>query len=49
VSADEATQAATRYLDTAKLSTVIVGDHSAIADSLGTLGLGTPSVLPLEV
>jgi hypothetical protein len=28
---------------------VIVGDHSAIADSLGTLGLGTPSVLPQEL
>jgi predicted Zn-dependent peptidase len=49
VSADDVMQAATRYLDTAKLSTVIVGDHSAIADSLGTLGLGTPSVLPQEL
>jgi predicted Zn-dependent peptidase len=49
VGADDVMKAATRYLDTAKLSTVIVGDHSAIADSLGTLGLGTPSVLPPEL
>lgn len=49
VGADDVTRAATRYLDTAKLSTVIVGDHSAIADSLATLGLGTPSVLPPEL
>jgi zinc protease len=49
VGADDVTRAAARYLDTTKLSTVIVGDHSAIADSLGTLGLGTPSVLPPEL
>jgi zinc protease len=49
VGADDVTRAATRYLDTGKLSTVIVGDHSAIADSLRTLGLGTPSVLPPEL
>jgi predicted Zn-dependent peptidase len=46
---DDITRAATRYLDPARLSTLIVGDHSAIADSLTTLGLGTPSILPLEI
>ena len=46
---DDVTRAAARYLDPARLSTLIVGDHSAIADSLTTLGLGTPSILPLEV
>ena len=46
---DDVTRAAARYLDTGRLSTLIVGDHSAIADSLTALGLGTPSVLPLEV
>jgi predicted Zn-dependent peptidase len=46
---DDVTRVADRYLDTGKLSTLIVGDHSAIADSLPALGLGTPSVLPLEV
>jgi predicted Zn-dependent peptidase len=48
IGADDVTRVATRYLAPAKLSTLIVGDHSAIADSLGTLGLGTPSVMPPE-
>jgi zinc protease len=46
---DDVTRAAAKYLDPAKLSTLIVGDHSAIADSLPGLGLGSPSVLPLEL
>ena len=45
----DVTRVAFRYLDPTRLSTLIVGDHSAIADSLTTLGLGAPSVLPLEV
>jgi zinc protease len=45
----DVTRVATRYLAPDKLSTLIVGDHSAIADSLATLGLGTPSVLPPEL
>jgi predicted Zn-dependent peptidase len=49
VGEDDVTRAAARYLDPARLSTLIVGDHSAIADSLTTLGLGTLRVLPLEV
>jgi len=46
---DDVTRAATQYLVPEKMSTLIVGDHSAIADSLPTLGLGTPSVLPPEI
>jgi len=46
---DDVTRAATQYLVPEKMSTLIVGDHSAIADSLGTLGLGTASVLPPEL
>jgi predicted Zn-dependent peptidase len=49
VSKDDVTRAAARYLDPSRLSTLIVGDHSAIADTLLTLGLGPPSVLPLEL
>lgn len=46
---DDVTRAATRYLQPERMSTLIVGDHSAIADSLSRLGLGAPSVLPLEL
>ena len=49
VSGDDVTRAAAAYLDTSKLATLIVGDHSAIADSLPALGLGEPRVLPLEL
>jgi len=49
VSAADVTRAATTYLDTSKLATLIVGDHSAIADTLPALGLGEPRVLPLEL
>jgi zinc protease len=49
IGGDDVTRAAAKYLDPAKLSTLIVGDHSAIADSLPALGLGSPSVLPLEL
>ena len=46
---DDVTRAAMQYLVPEKMSTLIVGDHSAIADSLDTLGLGTPRVLPPEL
>jgi predicted Zn-dependent peptidase len=45
---DDVTRVAARYLDPAKVCTLIVGDHSAIADSLTALGLGAPSVLSPE-
>ena len=48
VTEDDVTSAASQYLMPSKLSTLIVGDHSAIADSLVSLGLGMPSVLPAE-
>ena len=49
VTAASVTAAAARYLDPEHLTTLIVGDHSAIADSLSTLGLGTADVLPVDV
>ena len=36
------------HLDPARMTTVVVGDREAIAEPLGTLGLGTPSELGLE-
>lgn len=49
VSVDDVTRAASKYLDPAALTTLIVGDRSAIADSLDTLALGEPRVLPHEL
>jgi predicted Zn-dependent peptidase len=49
VSNDDVTRVATRYLEPARLTTLIVGDHSAIADSLRGLGLGDADVLPPEL
>jgi len=46
---DDVTRVAALHLMPAKMSTLIVGDHSAIADSLSRLGLGMPSVLPPEL
>ena len=49
VSVDDVTRAASTYLDPTALTTLIVGDRSAIADSLDTLALGEPRVLPHEL
>jgi zinc protease len=49
VSSADVTRVAAGYLDPAKLTTLIVGDHSAIAESLRTLGLGDPELLPQEL
>ena len=49
VTAQAVTDAAGRYLDPAKLVTLVVGDHSAIADSLSALDFATIDVLPPEV
>jgi len=46
---EDVTSAAARYLDPARLTTLIVGDHTAIAESLRALGLGAPNLLPLEL
>lgn len=49
ITGDDVTRVATTYLDPAQLTTLIVGDYSAIADSLGTLALGEARVLPAEL
>jgi predicted Zn-dependent peptidase len=49
VTAADVVRAAQRYIDPARLATLIVGDDSAIRDSLGALGLGQPLVLAAEV
>jgi len=48
VSADEVVDVARRYLDPGKLTTLIVGDHASVGESLNALGLGTPELLPSE-
>lgn len=48
VTADDVTRAARTYLHPSRLSTLVVGDHQAIAESLGQLGLGEPLVLSPE-
>jgi len=49
VTADAVVDVARRYLDPPALTTLIVGDHAAIAESLQTLGLGDAQVLPSGV
>jgi predicted Zn-dependent peptidase len=49
VTADHIVAAAAGYLDPERLTTLIVGDHAAIADSLQSLGFGSPAVLPVPV
>jgi zinc protease len=49
VTADELVNAATNYLHPDRLTTLIVGDHAAIAESLSSLGLGAPEVLPVPI
>ena len=48
VTATDVVEAASRHLHPSKLTTLIVGDRSAIAESLLDLDLGDPQVLPLE-
>ena len=48
ITAADVTRVAGQYLDPAGTTTLIVGDHSVIADSLRGLGLGDPRVMPLE-
>lgn len=48
VTADDVTRAARQYLDPSRMSTLIVGDHQAIGESLGRLNLGEPLVLSPE-
>jgi predicted Zn-dependent peptidase len=48
VTADQTVAAAARHLDPARLTTLIVGDHQAIAQSLQSLTSGEVRVLPAE-
>jgi zinc protease len=49
VSEAELVRAAARYLDPSRLTILIVGDHSSIAESLAALEMGPPEVLPIPV
>ena len=49
VTVDQVSRAAEQYIDPARATTLVVGDHAAIAESLGTLGLGELQVLPADV
>jgi len=48
VSPEDVTRVAGQYLDPARMTTLIVGDHLAIEDALAGLGLGEPLILPSE-
>jgi predicted Zn-dependent peptidase len=48
VSVEDVTRAAQRYLHPTRLSTLVVGDHGAIANSMRHLGLGEPVILSPE-
>jgi zinc protease len=45
VGADDVLRAARQYLDPRRLTTLVVGDYTAIAESLGSLGLGEPKLI----
>jgi zinc protease len=46
VTADDVTRAATQYLHPGRITTLVVGDHAQIEDSLRALDLGPPQLLP---
>ncbi len=46
--ASDVTQAAAKYVDPSRMTTLVVGDHAAIGDSLAALGLGDPLILPSD-
>jgi hypothetical protein len=48
VSADEVTRVATQYLHPDRVTTLVVGDHAVIDESLRTLDLGDPRLLPSD-
>jgi zinc protease len=48
VTSEDVVDAAARYLDAAQLTTLVVGDFSAIAESLRSLNLGEPQLRPVE-
>jgi len=48
VTPEEVTRVASRYLDPARMTALIVGDFDAIAPDLAGLALGEPVVVPAE-
>jgi len=49
VEAPDVVRAAAKYVDPARMVTLVVGDHQTIGDSLVALGLGEPQLLPAEM
>ena len=49
VTIDDVSRAAEKYVDARACTTLIVGDHAAIADSLASSGLGNFEVLPASI
>ena len=48
VTVSDVTRVTSRYLDPARLTTLVVGDLSVIGGELPRLGLGNPVVLPVD-
>jgi zinc protease len=48
VTSDEVTRVAERHLDPSRMITLVVGDHTAIGESLKTLNLGDPAILSAD-
>jgi predicted Zn-dependent peptidase len=49
VTVEDVSRAAVAYIDPARATTLVVGDHAAIGESLAELGLGNPRLLPGDV
>jgi predicted Zn-dependent peptidase len=49
IEAPDVVRAAAKYVDPARMVTLVVGDHQAIGESLVALGLGEPQLLPPEM
>jgi predicted Zn-dependent peptidase len=49
VTADDVTRVTARHLDPSRLTTLVVGDYDTIAQDLGQLDLGDPSVLSADI
>ena len=49
IAAADVTRVARQYLDPAALTTLVVGDNSAIAESLVRIGFGAATVMPAEL
>ncbi len=48
VTADDVTRVAAQYLDPSQVTTLVVGDHAVIGESLRALDLGAPQLLPSD-